>query len=85
GLPLVRSAPLGYTLAVDARGNVVYRAPLRELRAVRAELVLPREPQGFPGSTWFPWLCLAVTVLAPLSVRNQTQRGRTSQGPDSPS
>jgi apolipoprotein N-acyltransferase len=65
GLPLARSASLGHTFAVDARGGMITRAPLGESVAIRAEFVLMPDPAPFPGLPVFPVVALLGVVLIP--------------------
>lgn len=64
GLPLVRSASLGYSFAVDARGNVLNQAPLRTTRLLALEMSLPKASDAFPYRWLFPWLASAAAVYA---------------------
>lgn len=64
GLPVVRSASLGVTQAVDARGNVLARAKFGEARALNQVLPVPTTPDGFEYRNWI-WLAfLAGTATA---------------------
>lgn len=67
GLPLVRSASLGYSLAVDPRGNVVAEIPTKESRSFRVELPIG-PPQPFRSFTVFPLAALSSLVLLPFGV-----------------
>lgn len=64
GLPVVRAAPLGYSIAVKANGEIVARARLRETIPMRVEIPVPSEPNQFSGAGVYEWLapliCLAV-------------------------
>jgi len=68
GVPVVRAAPLGYSMAVDARGRVLAEAPVGKTTALRAELILPAHPDRFAGSEVFRYLsvlaCLFVLAVA---------------------
>ncbi|MFN7171920.1 MAG: apolipoprotein N-acyltransferase [Fimbriimonadaceae bacterium] len=60
GLPMVRSATLGYSFAVDQRGRMITEAPFGEVVALRAEVTVPEI--GSERSPWkpiFPIICLA--------------------------
>ncbi len=70
GLPIVRVGSLGYTYAADARGNIVARARLRRLEALKCDLVLPAERQYFPGIEAFPYL-FGASVFVPLLLRRR--------------
>lgn len=62
GLPLVRSASLGYSGWVDARGNVRARMPLGKQGTIRAEITLPPHSDAFSGRAWFPWLAVLMAL-----------------------
>ncbi len=62
GLPLARSASLGYTGWIDARGNVRRRLPLNESRTVRAEITLPEKSDAFTYRTYFPWVAVLISI-----------------------
>lgn len=64
GLPLARAASSGYTMAVDSRGRILDRAPLRERTLLVVDMRVPAEPESFPGRFTFPWICLASLPLA---------------------
>lgn len=64
GLPLVRSATLGYSAAVDARGRVLARAPFGRLAPLRVELAIPTESAAARDRRLVPWVLLAGVVLA---------------------
>ena len=65
GVPLVRAASLGYSLAVDARGDLVAQAPLKKQVATTVQLSVPSEPDTFPALPLFPWLAaLSVPAVA---------------------
>lgn len=69
GLPLVRSASLGYTGWIDARGNTRVRLPIGENRTVRAEVTVPKGSDAVPYRGLFPWLAALaslVVMLAPI-------------------
>ena len=77
GLPLVRSASLGYSLAVDARGNVLAEAPLGKRFPLRVELDIPQKADLFPPVNVFPWLAAASCVAAPLAAAFRLRRPKT--------
>jgi apolipoprotein N-acyltransferase len=66
GLPLARSASMGHTAAIDARGRVIVRAPLGEFKPMRVEMELPRGSDAFPYRDLFPWVCGAACLLVAL-------------------
>jgi apolipoprotein N-acyltransferase len=76
GLPVVRSATLGVTAAIDARGNVLSRAPVGQLQALRVELELPRQSDAFRYNWLFPIACtIALAALAcEMAWRDRTER-----------
>ncbi|MFN3728821.1 MAG: apolipoprotein N-acyltransferase [Fimbriimonadaceae bacterium] len=62
GLPVVRAAALGTTLAVDQRGRVVTQAKLGELTALYVELEVERNPERQP---WKAWLVAGFALFVP--------------------
>lgn len=69
GLPVVRSASTGISLATDARGNILAKAPMGIRRALPARVVLPSTPQFFPLAPIFPMLALLSLIGVPIAVR----------------
>ncbi|MDR3692526.1 MAG: apolipoprotein N-acyltransferase [Fimbriimonas sp.] len=65
GLPLVRSASTGYSLALDAHGNLLGQLPLGQPAALRTELRLPKESALFPLLPVFPTCCLITVFVLP--------------------
>ena len=66
GVPLVRAAATGYSLATDARGDLVAMAPLGKQVATTVRLKVPDKADVFPGLPVFPWfaaLSLPAVVL----------------------
>jgi apolipoprotein N-acyltransferase len=69
GLPLIRAAGLGYTMACDARGNVLAQLPLGVERALNVDLPIPT---GTINPWWlpiFPWACVVLTALGLIPIR----------------
>ncbi len=66
GLPMVRVGSRGMSLATDARGNVRAFAPPGQMAAIRVEVGLPTQGDGFAYRTGFLWLCWAVMVAVGL-------------------
>lgn len=56
GLPVVRSASTGYTLAVDQRGRMLGEATIGKLSWVVADLKVEKEPLENPARAIFPWV-----------------------------
>ena len=56
GLPVVRSASLGYTMAVNAKGLIVAELPLMVTRGLRVEMQVPDAPEQNPFRPVFPWI-----------------------------
>jgi apolipoprotein N-acyltransferase len=78
GLPLVRSATLGYTMAVDHKGHIVSEAPLRKPLGMRVEVQVPTSRQGFVGFPLFPGLAFASLFLIFIGrSRKEDQSGPT--------
>lgn len=63
GLPLVRSASLGYSLVVDDHGAIVAEAPLGHPYALHADVDVPTGPQGFAAAPVFPLLALVISIF----------------------
>ncbi|MCX7799666.1 MAG: apolipoprotein N-acyltransferase [Fimbriimonadales bacterium] len=63
GLPTVRAATLGWSMAVDPRGRILARAPFGQRSALRAELQLPRRAEPNPLRAVLPWLFLGALPL----------------------
>ncbi len=69
GLPLVRSASLGQSLATDSRGRLLTRAPYGETTPLRVELNIPDQSDaGRPRMlfVWLSWLAVTAVVLEAL-------------------
>ena len=73
GLPLVRSATLGYTLVTDSKGRVVAQAPLKEPHMLRQELTLPKSAPMSPLSAAFPLISLILTMAFALVPRRRSE------------
>lgn len=63
GLPVIRSASLGYTFAVDPRGRITAEVPKRGSRVLVTDLLVPDGPPTFPGLPLLPYAC-AVLLFA---------------------
>lgn len=83
GLPLVRSASLGATLAVDSHGRVLREAPLGKTIPLNAEVPIPDKAEPFPFYPVSPALMLvslAVAAAAPrLPKRSEAAKKRPSK------
>jgi apolipoprotein N-acyltransferase len=64
GLPVLRAASLGHSLAIDARGRVLKEVPLREPRILWADLVVPSEPEPAGARPYVPLAFLASCLVA---------------------
>jgi apolipoprotein N-acyltransferase len=73
GLPLIRAANTGISLATDARGRVLARLPLGEMG--RLDVALPPALAVPPLASRAPWLALLVAVLALLAALVLERRG----------
>lgn len=73
GLPLVRSATLGYTVAVDSRGRLLGELPLRRPGSLHVQVEVPRRPQTFAFFPLFP--LTAVALAAALAIARAPRRG----------
>ncbi len=69
GLPTVRAASLGYSMAIDGRGRILARAPFGRTTALRVELQVPDRAEASPARAALPWIFLAVLPLIPLAER----------------
>ena len=67
GLPLVRSASTGYSMAVNPSGDVIAEIPLRESRSIRVELATAKSGP-FPYLPIFPLASLASLIILPIAV-----------------
>lgn len=81
GLPVLRSATMGHSLIVDARGRVVARAPYGKASCIRAELELLDQPPANEGRIWLPWVFFVSLPVVPfvgrIRERIGTATGRT--------
>lgn len=64
GLPLVRCGSEGVTMAIDSRGNVLKRAPLKVFDPLLVTVKIPKCSDAFP----YRWMFIYVSVLAPIAV-----------------
>lgn len=68
GLPTLRAGSLGYSLACDARGNIVAEAPLGQTAELPVTLAVPPGPEPPRLRPYVPWLlassCLGGLFLA---------------------
>ncbi|MCA1946493.1 MAG: apolipoprotein N-acyltransferase [Armatimonadetes bacterium] len=72
GLPTVRAASLGYSMAIDGRGRILARAPFGQTTALRVELAIPDRAEASPVRAALPWLFLAALPLIPFAERLRT-------------
>lgn len=82
GLPVLRSAARGMTLATDARGDIITSARPGELAAIRVEVALPEKSDGFEhrfGYVWLCWLACAIVGASALRRRFVLNRGAASR------
>lgn len=64
GLPLIRSASLGYSIAVDGHGRVLDEAPTGKTVPMRVEVPIPDRPNVFPAYPAFPAIALLTLGFA---------------------
>jgi apolipoprotein N-acyltransferase len=76
GLPVVRSVALGYSMAVDQKGNVIAAAPYGECVCLPAELTIEKTPLKNPARPWFPWASAAAALLAVCAAIRANWRAR---------
>lgn len=87
GVPLARSASQGISMAVDARGNILKKAPVGDSRIMEVELVVPDQPDYVPLSWAFVWIAAGSIVLLPIADQmiNARIRAGAAEPPQSPS
>jgi len=73
GLPVVRSASLGYSLIMDGKGQIMGEIPLKETAALKIDVPVPDQSPVFPLLPVFPVVCLLVVLIVPLAWRPKTQ------------
>lgn len=76
GLPLVRSATLGTTLSVTARGQIVDLAEMRKPFGLETTLLIPSRSDSFPFRRLVPWLSLPAVlwILAEPIIRKRRRQ-----------
>jgi apolipoprotein N-acyltransferase len=81
GLPLVRSASLGYSIMTDTKGRLIAMAPLKEPRAIRHEMQLPKSSRFFALAPVFPAACALLVFLIGFwpNSRRKGNQAKTSQ------
>lgn len=74
GLPVVRSASLGYSILGDAKGRLVAQAPLRSTTLLVGEVAVPAAAPSFAPRAWFPWaFALSWLAMPFLGVRRRRE------------
>lgn len=71
GLPLVRSASLGWTLAIDAHGRLIEELPLKKADGLNVTIDLPDTSPTFPLLPVFPACVLVFAMLLPWLPRRE--------------
>ncbi len=79
GLPVVRAASRGVSLATDARGNVLAMAPTGREVAMRVELGVPERSDAFEDRFAFVWICWAACGLVALEPVLKLLRSRVGK------
>jgi len=77
GLPMVRSASIGYSFVCDGRGNVLARAEPRRRELLTTTLALPEKSDAFPYRWVFPYvglLAVGFAIVAPFAFRKEGER-----------
>jgi len=64
GLPTLRAGSLGYSLAVDPRGNIVAEAPLGETAELPVSLHVPDGPEPAQARPYVPWVLAGSCLVA---------------------
>lgn len=81
GLPTVRAATLGYSMACDARGNILKVLPYGEQVGARVEVPVPYGPDGWEHRGLVGWAA-ALGVLVPWFKRDR--KNSPKDAPSSP-
>ncbi len=79
GLPVARSASLGYTMAIDGKGNVLDQAPLRKPTGLRVEFEIPKTRQVVP---WLPAFPLGAVFVGIFLIISPWIKPRNSAAPE---
>lgn len=83
GLPLVRAAPLGYSMAVEPNGVIVSQAPPGKSVPMRVELSIPAKPDAFAASGLYlfaaPVVCFILSGVAWRDRRRNTPAGEQDE------
>lgn len=80
GLPTVRSASLGSTMAVNGRGDVLAELPIGQRDALIVDMVVgPPLPRAWVAEA-VPWLLLACLFTCSLGRANPRSSGYTGIG-----
>lgn len=69
GIPVVRSASTGITMAADARGNVLGAIPIGESRGIVVRITIPADNPRFLPAGLFPILALLSLIVVPVANR----------------
>lgn len=69
GLPVVRAASLGYSLAVDQRGRMVAKAPLARTAGLPVSLAIETSPKKNPTRPLLPWLSSLFTIVLAIQLK----------------
>lgn len=69
GLPVVRAASLGHSVAVDPRGRIIARAPLGQMMGLSVEILVQRAPPRNPLRPLFPWVASIFTVAMAFALK----------------
>ena len=74
GLPLVRSASMGYSLVLDEHGNVLGELPLKKTAALRRDIEIPNESTLFPLIPVFPAAAFVTCLVLPWIKRGKSEK-----------
>lgn len=71
GLPAVRAATTGYSLACDGHGRIIAALPLREARGLKVNVPIPNESPVFRGAFVFPLVACLMAFVFPWAKRRK--------------
>ena len=66
GLPVVRSASLGYSVVMDGHGNILGELPLKEAAALKVDVPIAQSSPIFRALPFFPIASLLAVLILPL-------------------
>lgn len=73
GVPLIRSASSGLSMAVDGGGNILATLPLHEQKALSVSVPRVGRRSPFVAVRWFPLLCYLSVPVALLGLKRRAE------------